>query len=720
MRLEKNQMGIILTVSKNIIQHPSTLYQILNSYNIRTFFRVWRWDGLSVAVTNTIRMMSNYSGNTTQNDLDFVKSNMDHNCPESVPECHVPLVSIILPVYNQYSYTIACINSIIKYRGDINIEIIVGDDNSSDDTKDLENRIRNLKVVHNKTNLGFLLNCNNAAKFAKGKYLLFLNNDTLVKENWLSALVELAESDSSIGLVGSKFIYPDGSLQEAGGIIRSDGSAWNYGRGSNPSLPEFNYVKDVDYITGASILVPRLIFEKLGGFDERFKPAYCEDSDLAFSIRKLGYRTVFQPRSELIHFEGISNGKTVKSEMKSYQISNVMKFREKWASELDNFHKFSETDLFHARDRSFNKKTFLFIDSAVPRFDDNAGNRTVYDYMRTLVSMGCNVKFMPENFCYDPQYVPIYESMGIEVLYGHKYANEWRSWIKNNSSNIDYVMVFRPDCAKFFMKYIKDNSSATVLYNVADLHYVRLRREYDVTGNRAYLQESLRYQKIESKLLNSADRCVTVSSDEAKIMSGIVDASKIRIYPIFCYDDCNAVNRSYGGQHDLIFVGSFNHPPNRDAMHWFLDGIFPLIKKEVPDARINIIGSNATDSLIKLSSESVVFHNHVSDDELNQLYSTSSVCVIPLRFGAGVKGKTLEAMHNSIPIVSTSIGIEGMQGIDKYISPKETAEEFAAEVIRILSDREYAKALGGSYSRYVSENYSRRRMIELFAQEFGI
>ena len=281
-------------------------------------------------------------------------------------------------------------------------------------------------------------------------------------------------------------------------------------------------------------------------------------------------------------------------------------------------------------------------------------------------------------------------------------------------------MVFRPDCAKFFMKYIKDNSSATVLYNVADLHYVRLRREYDVTGNRAYLQESLRYQKIESKLLNSADRCVTVSSDEAKIMSGIVDASKIRIYPIFCYDDCNAVNRSYGGQHDLIFVGSFNHPPNRDAMHWFLDGIFPLIKKEVPDARINIIGSNATDSLIKLSSESVIFHNHVSDDELNQLYSTSSVCVIPLRFGAGVKGKTLEAMHNSIPIVSTSIGIEGMQGIDKYISPKETAEEFAAEVIRILSDCEYAKALGGSYSRYVSENYSRRRMIELFAQEFGI
>ena len=102
----------------------------------------------------------------------------------------------------------------------------------------------------------FLRNCNNAARHARGKYVMFLNNDTQVTENWLSSLVQLIESDPTIGMVGSKLVYPDGRLQEAGGIIWSDGSGWNYGRLDNPDKPEYNYVKDVDYISGAAIYYP--------------------------------------------------------------------------------------------------------------------------------------------------------------------------------------------------------------------------------------------------------------------------------------------------------------------------------------------------------------------------------------------------------------------------------------------------------------------------------
>jgi GT2 family glycosyltransferase len=120
--------------------------------------------------------------------------------------------------------------------------------------------------VRNEKNLGFLKNCNHAASHARGKYIHFLNNDTEVKQGWLSSLVRLMESDGSIGLSGSKLVYPNGKLQEAGGIIWNDASGWNFGNRQNPEMPEFNYVKEVDYISGASMLVRKSLWEELGGF----------------------------------------------------------------------------------------------------------------------------------------------------------------------------------------------------------------------------------------------------------------------------------------------------------------------------------------------------------------------------------------------------------------------------------------------------------------------
>ena len=287
------------------------------------------------------------------------------------PKEENPKVSIIIPVYNQIHYTYACLVSILEYTKDVSYEVIIADDVSMDATLEIRKFTENLVICRNDSNQGFLKNCNRAAKQARGQYIMFLNNDTKVTENWLSSLVTLIESDDSIGMVGSKLVYPDGRLQEAGGILWSDGSGWNYGRLDDPDKAEYNYVKDVDYISGAAILLSNDLWKQIGGFDTRFAPAYCEDSDLAFEVRKAGYRVVYQPLSRVIHFEGISNGTDVEGTgLKRYQVENSKKLRQKWA---DEFAKQCENNgnpnPFRARERSMGKKVILVIDHYVPTYD---------------------------------------------------------------------------------------------------------------------------------------------------------------------------------------------------------------------------------------------------------------------------------------------------------------------------------------------------------------
>ena len=208
------------------------------------------------------------------------------------PEIYRPLVSIIIPVFNQLHYTKKCIEE-IRHSTNNPYELIVVNNGSSDGTSEYLDSIRadGVKIKHNSENLGFVDACNQGAELAAGEYLVFLNNDTIPGAGWLEALVETAENDPSIGAVGAKLLYPDGVLQEAGSLVFSDGTAWNYGKGDNPNKPEYSYVRESSYCSAACLLIRRELFVKIGGFDRRYSPAYWEDADLAFEIRKRGYQS---------------------------------------------------------------------------------------------------------------------------------------------------------------------------------------------------------------------------------------------------------------------------------------------------------------------------------------------------------------------------------------------------------------------------------------------
>jgi GT2 family glycosyltransferase/ubiquinone/menaquinone biosynthesis C-methylase UbiE len=249
-------------------------------------------------------------------------------------------VSIIIPVYNEMNYTESCLEQLRKtlpqnFRG----EIIVVDDASSDETPAVLKRFaetdERIKVLRNPENAGFIASCNRGAKEASGEVIVFLNNDTLPVQGWLPPLLRVLRDKPGAGAVGGKLVYPDGTLQEAGGVIFSDGSGCNFGKHEKaPNAPLYNFLREVDYCSGALLATRRALFLELGGFDTRFQPAYYEDADYCFSLRARGYRVYYQPESVIVHFEGASSGTDITTGIKSYQAVNRGKFVEKWSDIL--------------------------------------------------------------------------------------------------------------------------------------------------------------------------------------------------------------------------------------------------------------------------------------------------------------------------------------------------------------------------------------------------
>lgn len=251
-----------------------------------------------------------------------------------LPAFERPVVSILMVTYNKAEYTYQCLET-IKAHSDVPYELVIVDNASSDGTANLLDRIENATVIRNRENVGFLKACNQGAQTVKGEYILFLNNDTQVPPNWLNRLVETLRSYPSCGAVGAKLVFPNGRLQEAGCTVLEDGVTRGNGRNSNPLNPDFCSVKEMDYCSGACLLVRKDLFTRLGWFDERYSPAYYEDADLCFGIRKLGYKVVIQPEVQVIHYEFGSG-----SFGKAYELSleNRKKFMEKWATELKGAH----------------------------------------------------------------------------------------------------------------------------------------------------------------------------------------------------------------------------------------------------------------------------------------------------------------------------------------------------------------------------------------------
>lgn len=333
---------------------------------------------------------------------------------------------------------------------------------------------------------------------------MFLNNDTQVQDGWLQSLLRLMDARPDCGMAGSKILFPDANLQEAGGIVWRDGTAWNYGRGQSADKPEFNYVKEVDYISGCSIMIRTALWREIGGFDERFAPAYCEDSDLAFAVRAHGYKVLYQPDSVVVHYEGVSNGTDLSAGQKQYQIENQKKLYQKWRSVLERENYPQAQQVFRARERG-SAPCLLMIDHYVPTFDQDAGSRTVYEYIRLFLAKGYRVKFLPDYFEKTDQYTHALQQLGVEVFHSSDFRYTWKDWVRENAQQFDYVFLNRPHISVKYIGFLRQHTRAKVIYYGHDLHFLRETRQYEVTGDAALLSSAQEWKALELLLMDKAD-----------------------------------------------------------------------------------------------------------------------------------------------------------------------------------------------------------------------
>lgn len=637
------------------------------------------------------------------------------------PYAENPKVSIIIPVYNQVHYTYACLVSILENTVEFDYEIIIADDVSTDATKEIDKFVTGLVIARNESNQGFLKNCNNAAKKVRGEYIFFLNNDTTVQKDWLPPLIRLLESDKSIGMVGSKLIYPDGRLQEAGGIIWSDGSGWNYGRCDDPNKPEYNYVRDVDYISGAAIMLSRKLWEDIGGFDERYAPAYCEDSDLAFEVRKRGLRVVYQPLSVVTHFEGVSNGTDVNGTgLKRYQVENNKKLQEKWSEEFKNqYDNVGVPNAFRARERSRGKKVILFVDHYVPTFDKDAGSKTTFQYIKMFIERGYVVKFLPDNFAKSEPYTSILEQMGVEVLYGNEMRTNIFEWIENNQANIDIAYLNRPHIATKYIDFIKEKTDIKVIYYGHDLHFLRERREYELTGDVERKNASAYWKSMELDLMRKASISYYPSNVEVDYIHTFDKKINAKAITAYVFEKFGNIDYNPDIREGVLFVGGFSHPPNADALKYFLDNMWDEIYAQIK-APFYIVGSNATDEIKALHNEAkgIIFKGFVSEEELKELYEKVRLVVVPLRYGAGVKGKVIEALYYNDPVITTSVGAEGIDNSYNQMLVADEPGDFVEKCVNLYNDKEALKAMSKAADDYVRNKHSIEAVWEIIREDF--
>lgn len=670
-------------------------------------------------------------------------------------------ISVILCVLNNEVDFNKIFNNIIKNINFEKAEIILSTafNNAEKFAKaKISESIKNKVILHEvKDGISEIEANNEAVNYANGEILTFLDFNTSIPNNFAEKIIQCFELNKNI-IVAS----PIASFSDEFHIPKAIKYSVDL---MNERLNAKHKAKYPEILSAESFCfcIKKSLFEKEKGFDENFKLATMAKKCLAIKLKQEGYKNILIDDLYVYKEENINDWIMLKKVFAERDVQLYKNSCENYAkawyekSEFKNpvlkieKEMFPMRRFFYSRRRdenklqikifgikfSFdyppaniykekykenskkikkNKPIMLVIESKTPEFDKNAGAKSIWHIINTYLKMGFKIIYVPNNFCPFEPYSKIMRDMGIDFINDFSVFNRkmFKAWLKYLAKNIDCALLARPYVAIKYIDEIKKYKNIKILYYGQDLHFLREQRDYELTKNKKSLKNSKKYKKMEEKLIKEAKVSYFPSVVEKEIAKSLLPKSNVEVVPVYMYKTDDKPNiLPFDNRKDLLFVGSFGHKPNVDGVLWFIDEVFDKIKEEIPDVKFNIVGSNPNGEILKLQSESINVLGFVSDEELSNLYKSTRVVVAPLRFGAGMKGKVVEALYNKCPIVTTSIGAEGINNLNNAITIADDCETFAQKVIELYLNKELNEKNSNNSFKIIENQFSDKLMQEV-------
>ena len=644
-----------------------------------------------------------------------------------LPRDAQPEVSLIVPVYSRADLTLACLRSFRRNNMRVGYEVIVIDDGADAETKAMLARVEGIELIVNRSNIGYLRSVNRAAAAARGRWMVLCNNDIEGTDGWLRALLDCAESADDIGVVTPKYVYPDGSLCEAGGIIWRDGTGANYGRGEDPSLFQYEYRREVDFGSAAALLVRTDLWRELGGYDERYLPMYYEDVDLCFEARERGLRVMYEPRALVVHHEGATAGNDLSAGHKRHQEENRPRFVEKWRHRLESEQLAPGPRNLRVSANRHRGPHVLIVDHCVPMWDRDAGSLRMLAMIRGLIELGARVSLMAENLTAHQPYTGWLQEMGVEVLYGQLDVN---AELETIGPRLSAAILSRPHAASRWIHAIREFApSAVVAYDTVDLHWLREARrvagdpavvsalrdperaaELPASGSKA---QALR--ELELAMMRASDVTLVVTEAERDQVEHDVPGAKTLLLPTI-----HEVERYVFGPEErsgILFVGGFAHPPNAGAAVRLVKDVMPAVWRERPDTKVTIVGGDPPPEIQALAMPRVEIVGWV--ENLSPLLDRARVFAAPLQYGAGLNGKITQSLAVGLPVVTTSVGAGGIDGLERCMLVSDDAAGNSEQLLRLLDDDELWRELSAAGQAFIERNCSPRVVTERLGELLG-
>ncbi len=608
-----------------------------------------------------------------------------------LPRSEQPEVSIILVLYNQAELTFACLASItetLRARSP-DAEIVIVDNGSTDATGALLDRLRGATIIRNTANLHFLKAVNQATRSARGEAILLLNNDAQLLPGAVASALRTLRSAPDIGAVGGRIILPDGTLQEAGSIVWRDGACSGYGRSQDPNGPDYMFQRDVDYCSGAFLLTDAALWRELDGFDERFAPAYYEETDYCLRLWEAGYRVVFDPDASIMHYEFGSSTKS--GEALALQAANHKVFAAQHADWLAGQFPASPQNVLAARTARSDAKRVLVLEDRVPKMELGSGYPRANRLVHELVEAGAQVAFFPMNR-HSETWHGVRRALDkrVEVLIA-AVGSQIRPYLAARRGHFDAILVCRPPNMDVFQGAVDFDrdliGDARVIYDAEALFVTRQLQKLEAEGRPAKAPERRRMIAGEVSLTRLADAVISVSSAEQATME---DYGARQAHLLGHALEDQPIAAGFSERDQVVFLGAIQTDdlPNADAVRWFAGDILPRVRQVVGQGlRLTVIGNAQAPSVVALDGDTVDLVGMV--DELPPALARAKVFVVPTRFAAGIPHKAHQAAMLGIPMVVTEL-IAQQLGWENEVELLVASEPraFADAVARLYQDRD--------------------------------